>query len=210
MWTYLLGPFLSLLPKPWREALPFSGYVHWEAAAGVSGFVEVVAALFALSHWYFHAMIGWVSNGMDAASSGKMGAGITELDITSAAYTVWITHPLTWFISYFAFEGTVRLCSAVFTGGAFGTLPLAVLDKLLFAPFRQRPSESRQVAAGPLNDRPSFLDTICEWRFLSRGPEVADDIFYDRIAGEDFLEIYACRRKKDWTPPRVVRYQDNF
>jgi hypothetical protein len=210
MWTYLLGPFLSLLPKPWREALPFSGYVQWEAAAAVSGFVEVVAALYALSHWYFHAMIGWVSNGMDAAQSGRMGAGITELDITSAAYTVWITHPLTWFISYFAFEGTVRLCSAVFTGGAFGTLPLAVVDKLLFAPFRRRSPEPRGVTVNPLNERPSFLDMICEWKFPSRGAEVADDIFHDRIAGEDFLEIYACRRKKDWTPPRVVRYQENF
>jgi hypothetical protein len=198
MWTYLLGPFLSLFPKPWRQALPFSRSVQWGPAAAVGGFLETVAALFALSHWYFSAMIGWVSNGMEAAESGKMGAGITELDITSAAYTVWITHPLTWLISYFAFEGTVRLCSAAFTGGVFGTLPLVLLDKLLFAPFRYRPLEARTVAASPVNDRPSFLDMICDWRFLSRGSEVADEIFYDRIAGEDFLEIHAGRRKKDW------------
>ena len=210
MWTYLLGPFFSLFPKPWREALPFSRSVQWGPAAAVGGFLETVAALFALAHWYFSAMIAWVSHGLDAAQSGKMGAGITELDITSAAYTVWITHPLTWFISYFAFEGTVRLCSAAFTGGVFGTLPLVVLDKLLFAPFRYRPPEARAVAASPLNDRASFLDMICEWKFPSRSSEVADEIFYDRIAGEDFLEIHACRRKKDWTPPRVVRSQDEY
>jgi hypothetical protein len=210
MWTYLLGPFLSLFPKPWREALPFSRSVQWGPAAAVGGFLETVAALFALSHWYFSAMIGWVSNGMEAAESGKMGAGITELDITSAAYTVWITHPLTWFISYFAFEGTVRLCSAAFTGGVFGTLPLVLLDKLFFAPFRYRSSEARAVAANSFNDRPSFLDMICEWKFPSRSSELADEIFYDRIAGEDFLEIHACRRKKDWTPPRVVRFQDEY
>jgi hypothetical protein len=210
MWTYLLGPFLSLFPKPWREALPFSRSVQWGPAAAVGGFLETVAALFALSHWYFSAMIGWVSNGMEAAESGKMGAGITELDITSAAYTVWITHPLTWFISYFAFEGTVRLCSAAFTGGVFGTLPLVLLDKLLFAPFRYRPSKARAVAASSFNDRPSFLDMICEWKLPSRSSEVADEIFYDRIAGEDFLEIHACRRKKDWAPPRVVRCQESY
>jgi hypothetical protein len=155
-------------------------------------------------------MIGWVSNGMEAAESGKMGAGITELDITSAAYTVWITHPLTWFISYFAFEGTVRLCSAAFTGGVFGTLPLVLLDKLLFAPFRYRPPEARAVASSSFNDRPSCLDMICEWRLPSRSSELADEIFYDRIAGEDFLEIHSCRRKKDWAPPRVVRCQESY
>jgi hypothetical protein len=210
MWTYLLGPFFSLFPKPWRDALPFCGYVRWEHAAAVGGLAESTAALLALMHWYSYAMSTWVSNGLDTALTGKMGAGITDIAIGSAAYTVWITHPVTWLLSYFAIEGTVRLCSAAFTGGVFGTLPLAVLDKLLFAPFRPRPAEARAVAASPINDRPSFLDMICDRRLLSGGSEVADEVFYDRIAGEDFLEIYAGRRKKGWAPPRVVRCQDSY
>jgi hypothetical protein len=161
-------------------------------------------------HWYFFAMVNWIGNGMDAAASGKLGAGITEVNIASAAYTVWITHPTTWFISYFVFEGTVRFCAAAFTGGVFGTLPLAIVDKVLFAPFRYRPSESRPDAARA-SDRPqSILDMICEWRFFSKNVEVADEIFYDRIAGEDFLEIQACRKKKGWTAPRVVRIQEDY
>jgi hypothetical protein len=210
MWTYLLGPFFSLFPKPWREALSFSGYVQWGPAAAVGGLVESVAAFLALMQWYSYAMTTWVSRALDVALTGKMGAGITDIAIGSVAYTVWITHPLTWLLGYFAVEGTVRFCSAAFTGGVFGTLPLFVLDKLLFAPFRHRSPEARDVAAIPLDHRSSFLDMICEWQFLSRHAEVADDIFFDRIASEDFLEIHACRRKKDWIPPRVVRYQDDY
>ena len=32
MWTYLLGPFLSPFPRPWRKAPPFSGAVHLRPA----------------------------------------------------------------------------------------------------------------------------------------------------------------------------------
>jgi len=28
MWTYILGPFLALLPKPWRDALSFTKYAR--------------------------------------------------------------------------------------------------------------------------------------------------------------------------------------
>jgi hypothetical protein len=214
MLTYLFGPFLSLFPRPWRQALPFALHVEWVRAAAIGGFLEVGAALYALAHWYFYAMVGWIGSGMEAQANGRMGHDVTDINIASAAYTVWITHPITWLISYFVFEGTVRLCAAAFTGGVFGTLPLVVVDKVLFAPFRYRPPEPRYVAAGSAAgslERPSsILDMICEWRFFSKRQEVDDEIFFDRIAGEDFLEIQACRKKKGWTPRRVVRVKDDY
>ena len=190
--------------------MPFAGQVQWVPAAAVGGIAESVLAIAGNMRWYSYAMSKMIDRVVDVAMTGKLGPGVTDLEVGSVAYTVWITHPLTWFLGYLAIEGVVRFCSAAFTGGVFGSLPLAVLDRLFFVPFRRRSPEPRNVAVSSLNDRASFLDMICEWKFLSRSPEVADDIFYDRIAGEDFLEIHACRRKKDWVPPRVVRYQDNF
>jgi hypothetical protein len=210
MWTYLLGPFYSLFPKTWRESMPFAGHVRWVPAAAVGGIAESVLAIYAGARWYNHVMNAVIDRFWDAAMVGQLRAWITDTHVAAAAYTVWITQPLTWFLGYLAVEGVVRFCSAAFTGGVFGSLPLGIIDRLLFAPFRRRPPKPREVAVSSLDDRASFLDMICEWKFLSRSAEVADDIFYDRIAGEDFLEIHACRRKKDWAPPRVVRFQDNF
>jgi hypothetical protein len=56
MLTYILGPLLSIFPKRWREALPFSGHVRWARATSISGIAESVAALVVLSHWYLYAM----------------------------------------------------------------------------------------------------------------------------------------------------------
>ncbi len=52
MLTYLLGPFLALLPRRWRNLLPFSSSVNWRRATALSGFGEAAVALAALLVWY--------------------------------------------------------------------------------------------------------------------------------------------------------------
>jgi len=37
-----------------------------------------------------------------------------------------------------------------------------------------------------------------------------DELFVIQEGTEDFLEVRACRRKPDWTPPRTVKYHDTF
>ena len=78
MWTFLLGPFISIFPKRWREALPFSTCVRWGPATVISGLAESVIALIALSYWYMYAMTAWVERGVEAALSEKMGPGVTD------------------------------------------------------------------------------------------------------------------------------------
>ena len=112
MLTYILGPLLSIFPRRWREALPFSGYVRWARATAISGIAESVAALVVLSHWYLYAMNTWVGRGVDAALSGplsgKSAVEVRPQDIGGVALIVWASHPLTWLIGYFGLEGALR------------------------------------------------------------------------------------------------------
>jgi hypothetical protein len=39
MRTYILGPFLSLLPKRWRKSFLFDLSINWARAAAISGAV---------------------------------------------------------------------------------------------------------------------------------------------------------------------------
>src|ERR1700688_2466242 len=99
MWTYLLGPFFSIFPKRWREALPFSEYVRWARATAISGLAEATAALVALSYWYTYAMTTWVGRGVDVALngplSGQSGPELRPQDIGAVALMIWASHPLT-------------------------------------------------------------------------------------------------------------------
>ena len=92
MWTYLLGPFLALLPKHLRDASSFTRYAEPARAATLSGILESILAILALSKWYFYAMSTWISRGLDSAMAGRMGQ-VTDQEIASAALSVWLTHP---------------------------------------------------------------------------------------------------------------------
>src|ERR1700676_865911 len=56
MWTYILGPFLALLPKDWRNSLPFHDQVDWPRAISFSGLLEFFGAIIFLGYWYVNAM----------------------------------------------------------------------------------------------------------------------------------------------------------
>ena len=129
MWTYLLGPFLSLLPRRWRQALPFFQSVNWRPAAILSGMAESVIALVALMYWYWFSMSTWISRLLDLALVGKTAPGTTDHHIATAALLVWSTHPVTWGIAFFGLEGMARVCAA-FTDTILGTFPLYLLEKI--------------------------------------------------------------------------------
>jgi hypothetical protein len=207
MWTYFLGPFLSLLPKRWRKWLISTEPLNWERAAFLSGLAEFGAAIYALMNWYSYFMNLWVQRGAEVAINGGAGSDITDHAIGAAALLLWTNHPLTWILGYLCVEGAVRLCGAVFADTVLGTLPLFLVDKVIVTVFgmeKRKAGNERDVPAG------SFAGAIREKMFTATLPKVPDELSFRNDKGEQILEISACRPKEDWTPPRVVRFKDNY
>ena len=106
MWTYILGPFLALLPEPWREAFSFRQNTDPARAAALRGLLESIGCIVASGYWYMYTMAKWVDRGVDAAANGRLGHA-TDQEISALALSIWATHPLTWLFAFLAFEGTV-------------------------------------------------------------------------------------------------------
>ena len=209
MWTFFLGPFVSILPKRWRDLLPFSDEVRWGPAAAISGLAESLMALVALGYWYMHAMTAWVAQGVESALSGKMGPGVTDQAIGSVALVIWATHPLTLLLGYVGLEGAIRLCSAAFGETILGILPLFLVDKILATVFRRPKLKNTNAVNGSAGSY-SLLGALRDKVLMATLPAVSDELCFRKSALENILEIRASRRKQDWTPPRIVRYQDNY
>jgi hypothetical protein len=208
--TYLLGPFLALLPRRWRKLLSVDSAVEWRRATVLSGFGEAVIALVSLMYWYSYYMTLLVNNGLDSALSGKLGPGVTDHAIGFTALVIWATHPLTWLIAYAGIEGTVRLVGAAFTETNLGIFPLFVADKV-FTKLSGRSEPSAAKAAGYSEGNfSSYAGAIREKALLKKLPQVPDELVVSGSGNEEMLEIRASRRKMDWNPPRTVRYLDNF
>jgi hypothetical protein len=210
MWTYLIGPILAFLPRPWRESLPFAGNVQWGRATALSGLVEWLSALAALGYWYKNAMTLWVDHGITNALAGKFGPGVKPEEIGGVALTVWWMHPLTWLLAYFLLEGTVRFGAAAFGEERLGILPLAFLDWIIFRRFRRRNPASVMEAGSAAGSARSLVEAVRERVLTSGESEKQDELRFRKEGGEELLEIRASRRKQDWIPPRVVRIDDAY
>jgi hypothetical protein len=204
MLTYILGPILALLPKEWRKALPFAQRIHWSHAVALSGLAESGVALAGLAKWYSISMTTWVNRGLEVAINGRA-PGVTDLAIGGIAWFLWLNHPLTWVIGYFSVEGAVRMCAAAFSGSILGTLPLFLVDKAVRVFFGG--SKTVQEAPGVAS---SFFGAVGEKILESSVPVSADEISFKKDGSEEILEIRASRKKADWDPPRVVRFEDNY
>jgi hypothetical protein len=205
MWTYVVGPFLAVLPKRWRKALPFSDRVNWSRAVTLSGFAELCIFLAALLEWYSISMTTWVNRGLDVALNASPASGITDQAVGAMAWFMWANHPLTWVIGYFSVEGAVRMCGAAFSDSLLGTLPLFLADKTV-----------RVIFGGPktAEDGPgvasSFVSAVSEKVLESSVPLSVDQVSFQKNGSEEVMEILASRRKPDWDPPRVVRFQESY
>jgi hypothetical protein len=207
MWTYLFGPILAIFPKPWRNLLPFADDVQWARATAISGLVELVIAIVAVMQWYSFAMSTWVGNGVGVALSGKMGHGEVRIqDIGAAALFVWWMHPLTWLLAFLGLEGAVRLCAGAFGEHPCGILPLFLADKILFGPFRVRKRDPDDRGGNVA----SYVGAIRERLQAAALPESSDEICFTRDGAAEVMEIRASRKKRDWIPPRIVRYLDAY
>lgn len=211
MRTYLLGPFLTLLPRRWRQAMPAFLWVDWQRAAIVSSVAEFLAAIVGLAEWYFHGLGRWVDTSVSNAVDGKAMVGITTNDIAGVTYFVWITHPLTWFIGYFILEGVVRFVAAAVTDNIYGTLPLYIADKFVGNILWPAPAKSLDLggpvpSGGVSSQTRPFRDSF----LTAMTPKASDELRFKQREEGEILEIHASRMKQDWAPPRVVRYADSY
>jgi hypothetical protein len=208
--TYLLGPFLALLPERWRKSLLTGVDVEWQRATVLSGLGESLIALISAMCWYSYYMNLLVNNGLDSAISGKMGPGVTDQVIGFTALLIWATHPLTWLIAFAGVEGAVRLVGAAFTETNLGTLPLFLADNLFLKLSGQSQPSTAKAAGYSEGNLSSYAGAIREKAIFNRLPELPDELLISGNGTEEMLEIRACRRKEDWNPPRTVRYHETF
>jgi hypothetical protein len=210
MWNFFVGPILALLPRPWRDSLPFADNLPWGRAAAVSGLGESLAALVALGYWYMYAMSSWVDTAVSRALDGKLGPNVTVQEIGAVALTVWFTHPLTLLLGYLILEGIIRFLAAAFGEESLGILPLGVLDFILIRPFRGRNSLNVPENEGASGNARSFLDALREAMLKVRGVPETDELHFRNEGEVELVEIRASHRKHEWIPPRTVRFEDAY
>jgi hypothetical protein len=207
-WTFLVGPVAALLPERWRRALPLDERVHWGRAGAVSGFVELVAAIVGLGYQYMRIVMPAIGKGTDAALLGTFHVEVTEHQVGGIALFVFAMHPLTWVLLYVFAEGAMRLIGAAFMDDLRGTLPLYLLERVLF--LATHPGESRTMARGVGRNVASITETVRERTMVARLEEVPDELQFTKAATEEFLDIRACRRKEEWEPPKIVRVDETY
>lgn len=182
---------------------------RWGKAAIVSGLGEFFGAIIGLGYWYMYAMTNWVNHAVGYALSGGFHTRVTVQEIGAVALSVWATHPLTLLLGYFIVEGAVRFCAAV-SGEVLGTLPLFLGDKILFGLFRHRDTEDSRVMESAPGGTHSFFSAIRARMLTSMIPEVSDEIHTRQDKSGEILEICASRQKKEWDPPRVIRFEGAY
>jgi hypothetical protein len=207
MLSYTLGPFLALLPKRWRESLPIVASLDWRPAMILSGLLESAVALVALVYWYSYSVTHWAEGAVRSAI--EHGAQIDPNTVGFAALAVMGLHPLTWLIAYLGVEGMVRLCAAL-TDTSLGVFPLFLTDWAYLRFLRPTDPESREEVKLSESHLASSIRAVRERAWLSTLPLVSDEVRITRKGSDEVLEIRACRAKKGWTPPRVVRHEDRY
>jgi hypothetical protein len=184
--------------------------VEWRPATALSGFAEATLALIAIMYWYSYTITTWVDRGWDAALSGKMPVGVTDHQIGFTALLIFATHPLTWAIAYFGVEGSVRLLGAIASGNNLGILPLFVADKVFGKITGRADAKTGVTMESSRGNVSSYLGAVGDSVMGKFLPSVPDELSLIRNETEEILEIRASRKKADWIPPRVVRYQDAY
>jgi hypothetical protein len=199
--TYLLGPLLAFLPRRWRDRLPNADKVNWERAGTLSGLLEMLAGIVGLGYAYLMAMPRLYEMNFDAAN--KANADVSEYHVRGAAWILFMLQPVTWLLFYAYFEGAVRMCGAAFAENVAGTLPLAIVDRIL-----RRGTRRSDVPVTESWD--SFVASVREWMMVKRLPKVPDELRRGPDGKEEMLEIWASRRKQGWETPLIVRVDELY
>jgi hypothetical protein len=185
MWTYLVGPFLSLLPANWRAKLAWAGSIHWRRATFISGALEALASLCALVVWYSYSVTHHTPAQIEQALRAHPHIHPSEMTMGLIGFIFVALNVVTWIICWFWFEGVVRALGAAFTGEIVGTLPLWIIDKS-YRVLRQR-NQHRH-----------------------RPPLVPDEVAWSKDGEVEVLRVMSCRPKPTWKSRSTIRIKDEF
>jgi hypothetical protein len=206
--TLLLGPFLSLLPKRLRDALPSTNKIFWRPATVLSGLLEFLFSFYALIYWYSYSITTWASHSLVATMDAHPEAEVPPIANGFAGMAIVFLHPFTWLLVWLLLESPVRALAAAFTVTIHGSSVLFLLDRLYLLVTRRQPkNESLAVQQRPLN---SYLDAIHQKVVLASTPLVPDEILITTSGSDELLEIRSCRPKENWDPPRTIRYNETY
>jgi hypothetical protein len=103
----------------------------------------------------------------------------------------------------------VRLCAA-FTDTTLGVLPLFLADKIYLQLARGGNPLSVGTDKFSQSHLASGIRAVRERALMATLPLVPDKLHFTREGSDEILEIHSCRVKTEWTPPRVVRYEDRY
>lgn len=203
--TLLLGPLLALLPRRWRASLPLFSAVNWPVAAAISGVLEFLLAVLAFLAWYSYSVTTWAATAVQSAINN--GADIRPNAVGVAAWATIFLHPLTWLIIFFQWEAIVRFLAGAFTGKAFGTFPLFLLDSVVSrfaggAAARRSPDTEGAWS--------SFVSTIRQRVMVWGSAVLPDEIACINDEAGEILAIHSSRPKSGWEPPRTVFTGDTY
>jgi hypothetical protein len=178
-WTaYVLGPFYALLPKRWRQGARNGPETYLARASLFSGVGEAVLGLVTLGFWYAANVGLFSSHFASFIATAPQGLSSAWILGGSAGLIGFATHPLTWLIVYFCFEGIIRAFAALASQEVVGTLPLYLLE------FMWRMARRRR----PVPELPLVPDEI------TPGGGTCD------------IQIASCRRREGWKYPFTLRY----
>ena len=198
----LLGPFLSLLPRRWRKALPFYDAVHWRSAAILSGLAESVLALAGLMYWYSYSVTTWVSRALDNVLGKNAPTTITDHDIGFAALVIWVTHPLSWAIAFVGVEGLTRV-SAALADTVLGLFPLYLLEQIYSKIFRRGAPEPAGAVKFSESHVSSYLGTMREKVVSARLSQVPDVHYILKTRQRTLLKFALGARKRTGIHPAL-------
>jgi len=192
VWTYLLGPLLTLLPERWRRMWFAGAPVNWPRAALLSGLVEGVGCLLALIGWYLYFIQGAADQQAGLVAGALLTKappkGMTDAGLSYAmglsALAAFAMHPLSWALAYFTIEGMLRTFAALTSDEVAGSLPLVLADGIVTA--GQHRAYERRV------------------------PLVADVVSAGTEKDAWDLRVESCRPKPTWKYPLTIRFRDEY
>jgi hypothetical protein len=185
MMTYLLGPFLALLPATWRANLSWAESIRWRRAAFLSGALEVCASLGALVVWYSYSVTHHTRLQLDILLRAHPNIQLNAPRLGLLGFILVALNPVTLVLVWFYFEGVVRAFGAAFTGEILGTLPLWIIDRS-YGVLRRRQHNRRLP------------------------PLVPDEVAWHNDALHEVLRIMSCRPKTTWENHPAIHIKGEF
>ena len=189
MLTYLLGPWIMLLPA--RRALPLAHRLGINAnrAAVLSGLAEVFLSILLLAAWYLvfapHFAAEQAALYTRSHPDNPQEIMYFSYGLSMVVTVVFLTHPVTVSLVFFSLEGLLRGLAALLAEDHVGTLPLVLADWLVGRAHRK----AVQIQEGP--PRPDIV---------TRGGEK------DRWD----LRIESCRARTRWDKLTTIEYEDSL